>query len=77
MGTFVYFFQFTLDYFWGCHSAKFRPKKILNGGNKMDETFEMDEYCENQETFDTLRFLFQTSKGKRVPMYFGKMVTSS
>jgi len=41
-----------MDYFWGCHGAKFRPpKNKFNGGNEMDivkndEIFEIDEYCE-------------------------------
>jgi hypothetical protein len=26
-----------MDYFWGCHGAKFRPQKNkFNGGNEMD-----------------------------------------
>jgi hypothetical protein len=41
-----------MDYFLGCHGAKFRPQKNkFNGGNEMDivkndEIFEIDKYCE-------------------------------
>jgi hypothetical protein len=64
------FYLFIIYYFikklGGDGFAKFGP-------SKNDEIFEMDEYIvKNQETFDTLRFLFQTSKGGVHPCTLGK-----